>query len=116
MEFNLSRNVKDNKKGFYGYIDDKKKMREDVDTFIAKWDGIFTQDVKKAARIPSSPQSLLARLTFRNSRSLKPRDLEFLKPSLCMREDIALVDKDQVRQCLSKLDMHKKVRKKDPGL
>lgn len=69
---------------------------------------LFTQDVEKAVRMPSSPQSLLARLTFRNPRSLKPGDL-------CIRGDIALVDKDQVRQYLSRLDMHKKVRKKDPG-
>lgn len=32
---------------------------------------LFTQDVEKAVRISSSPQSLLARLTFRNPRSLK---------------------------------------------
>lgn len=69
---------------------------------------LFTQDVEKAVRMPSSPQSLLARLTFRNPRSLKAGDL-------CIRGDIALVDKDQVRQYLSRLDMHKKVRKKDPG-
>lgn len=49
LEFNLSRNVKDNKRAFYVYIGNQKKMH----SLLNEMGDFLTQDVGKAARIPS---------------------------------------------------------------
>ncbi|PKU45921.1 rna-directed dna polymerase from mobile element jockey-like [Limosa lapponica baueri] len=93
-------NVKDNKKGFYGYIGNKRKTRENVGPLLNEMGDLVTQDIEKAVRTLPSPQCLLARSSFRNTRSQRPGEV-------WNKEDIMLADNDQVREYLSRLGIHK---------
>ncbi|KAK4829028.1 hypothetical protein QYF61_001803 [Mycteria americana] len=48
MELNLARDNKDNKKGFYKYVGDKRKTRENVGPLLNKTGDLFMQDMEKA--------------------------------------------------------------------
>lgn len=73
MDFNLVRDVNDNKKGFYKYISNKRKNRENVGLLLNNMRTQLRRTRKKlSCRMPSLPHSLLARLTFRNYRSQRP--------------------------------------------
>lgn len=67
---------------------------------LNKMRDLVTKDIEKAIRMPSSPQSLIARLSFRNPRSQRPGEV-------WSKKDIALVDEDQVREYSSWLGIHK---------
>ncbi|KAK4807194.1 hypothetical protein QYF61_024314 [Mycteria americana] len=54
MELNLARDVKGNKKGFYKYIGDKRKARENVGLLLNEAGGVVTQDIKKAEVLNAS--------------------------------------------------------------
>jgi len=47
MELNLARDVKDNKKGFYKYIADKKKTGRNAGPFLNETGDLVTQDIEK---------------------------------------------------------------------
>lgn len=68
MELNLARDFKDNKKGFYKYIGDKKKTRENMQLLLNETGDLVTQDTRTQKRLRYCllplPQSLLARLAF----------------------------------------------------
>lgn len=51
MELNLSRNAKDIKKGFYRYIGDKKKSRENMGPLLNEMGDLVTQDMEKAGEL-----------------------------------------------------------------
>ncbi|KAK4807097.1 hypothetical protein QYF61_018438 [Mycteria americana] len=80
MELNLARDVKGNKKGFYKYIGDKRKARENVGPLLNEAGDLVTQDMEKAEETWGKVWS---------------------------KEDVPLVEEDQVREYLSKLDIHK---------
>ncbi|PKU42594.1 rna-directed dna polymerase from mobile element jockey-like [Limosa lapponica baueri] len=46
-EFNLARDIKDNKKNFYKYVRDKRKTREDVSPLQKETGDLVTQDIEK---------------------------------------------------------------------
>ncbi|GAB0207675.1 mitochondrial enolase superfamily member 1 [Grus japonensis] len=48
VELNLSRDVKDKKKGFHKYIEDKRKTRENVSPLLNEMGYLMTQDMEKA--------------------------------------------------------------------
>ncbi|GAB0204443.1 mitochondrial enolase superfamily member 1 [Grus japonensis] len=48
MELNLARDVKDNKKGFYKYIDNEKKTREKVSLLLNETGDLVMQDMEKS--------------------------------------------------------------------
>lgn len=69
MELNLAREIKDKMKDFCKYISGKVKTRKDVSPLLNKMGDLVTQEMKKAEIQPSLAKILLARLTFRKSRS-----------------------------------------------
>lgn len=69
MELNLAREIKDKMKDFCKYISGKVKTRKDVSPLLNKMGDLVTQEMKKAEIQPSLAEILLARLTFRKSRS-----------------------------------------------
>lgn len=69
MELNLAREIKDKMKDFCKYISDKVKTRKDVSPLLNNMRDLVTQEMKKAEIQPSLAEILLARLTFRKSRS-----------------------------------------------
>ncbi|PKU32102.1 hypothetical protein llap_17594 [Limosa lapponica baueri] len=48
IEFNLARDIKDNKKNLYKYVRDKGKTREDVGPLWKETGDLITQDMEKA--------------------------------------------------------------------
>ncbi|GAB0203188.1 hypothetical protein GRJ2_002784400 [Grus japonensis] len=48
IELNLARDIKDNKKSFYRYVSDKRKMRENVAPLRIQKGDLVTQDMEKA--------------------------------------------------------------------
>jgi len=48
LELNLSRDVKDNKKGFINYISSKQKTRENVGLLLNEVSALVTEDAEKA--------------------------------------------------------------------
>ena len=48
MEFNLLWDVKGSKKGFYGYISSKRKMRENVSPLLNGMGDLVTKTMNKA--------------------------------------------------------------------
>ncbi|PKU36828.1 rna-directed dna polymerase from mobile element jockey-like [Limosa lapponica baueri] len=48
LEFNLARDVKDNKKGFFKYISSKRKIRENVGPLLNKVGALVMEDAEKA--------------------------------------------------------------------
>lgn len=43
MELNLARDIKENKKGFYRYVDDKRKTKESVGHLQKEMEELVTQ-------------------------------------------------------------------------
>ncbi|KAK4811992.1 hypothetical protein QYF61_022988 [Mycteria americana] len=91
LELDLARDVKDNKKGFFKYIGDKRKARENVGLLLNKAGDLVTQDMEKAechlcaSQVPET------------------------RGEGWSKEDVPLVEEDQVREYLSKLNIHKSV-------
>ncbi|KAK4823788.1 hypothetical protein QYF61_006510 [Mycteria americana] len=48
LELNLAKDVKDNKKSFYRYVDDKRKTRENVGPLLSKMWELVTRNMEKA--------------------------------------------------------------------
>ncbi|GAB0181989.1 mitochondrial enolase superfamily member 1 [Grus japonensis] len=48
IEISLARDVKDNKKSFYGYVSDKRRTRENVGPLQNETGDLVTQDMEKA--------------------------------------------------------------------
>ncbi|GAB0203630.1 mitochondrial enolase superfamily member 1 [Grus japonensis] len=48
IELNLARDVKDNKKSFYRYVSNKRRMRENVGPLRNEMGDLVTQDMEKA--------------------------------------------------------------------
>ncbi|GAB0188852.1 mitochondrial enolase superfamily member 1 [Grus japonensis] len=48
IEISLARDVKDNKKSFYRYVSDKRRMRENVGPLRNETGDLVTQDMEKA--------------------------------------------------------------------
>ena len=48
LELKLARDVKDNKKGFYKYVNSKRKTRENVGPLLNEAGALVTEDTEKA--------------------------------------------------------------------
>jgi len=48
LELNLARHAKNNKKNFYRYVSQKKKVKESVPTLMSKTGKLITTDKEKA--------------------------------------------------------------------
>jgi len=60
IELKLARDAKNNKKGFYRYVSQKRKVKESVPPLMSKADRLVTTDEKKDKVLKKFlPQSLL---------------------------------------------------------
>ncbi|PKU41029.1 rna-directed dna polymerase from mobile element jockey-like [Limosa lapponica baueri] len=102
LELNLTSDVKVNKKGFFKYIGGKKKTRENVGPLLNETGDMVTEDAEKAELLNAFFASVFtAKASPQESQTLEVTE------KVWMKEDFPLVEEDQVREQLSKLDIHK---------
>ncbi|KAJ7410616.1 hypothetical protein BTVI_53109 [Pitangus sulphuratus] len=101
LDLNLAKDVKDNKKGFFKYISNKRKSKDNVSPLLNGGETPVTEDAEKSELLnttfalvctdKTSPQESLTQDT---------------RVKECWKEDFPLVKEDWVRE-LGKLDIHK---------
>ncbi|GAB0207663.1 hypothetical protein GRJ2_003232000 [Grus japonensis] len=102
IELNLARDVKDNKKSFYRYVSDKRKMRVNVGILQNETGHLVTQDMEKAEVLGDFFASVFTGKCFSHTAQVtegKGRDWENAEPPT--------VGEDQVREYLRNLKVHK---------
>ncbi|CAM5084542.1 unnamed protein product [Natator depressus] len=99
LELQLARDVKSNKKGFFRYVSNKKKVKESVGPLLNEGGNLVTEDVEKANVLNAFFASV-----FTNKGSPQPTALG----STAWGEgDQPSVEKEVVQDYLEKLDEHK---------
>ncbi|GAB0209965.1 mitochondrial enolase superfamily member 1 [Grus japonensis] len=99
-ELNLARDVKNNKKSFYAYVSDKRKMRENVGPLRNETDDLVTQDMEKAEVLNAFFASVFTGKSLSHTAQVtEGRDWENAEPPT--------VGEDQVREYLRNLKVHK---------
>ncbi|CAM4590592.1 unnamed protein product, partial [Lepidochelys olivacea] len=99
LELQLARDVKSNKKGFFRYVSNKKKVKESVGPFLNEGGNLVTEDVEKANVLNAFFASV-----FMNKVSSQTTALG---STAWGGGDQASVEKEVVRNYLEKLDEHK---------
>ncbi|GAB0209094.1 mitochondrial enolase superfamily member 1 [Grus japonensis] len=102
IELNLARDVKDNKKSFYRYVSDKRRMRENVGPLRNETGDLVTQDMEKAEVLNDFFASVFTGKCLSHTAQVtegKGRDWENAEPPT--------VGEDQVREYLRNLKVHK---------
>ncbi|CAM4712323.1 unnamed protein product [Caretta caretta] len=99
LELQLARDVKSNKKGFYRYVSNKKKVRESVGPLLDGGGNLVTEDVEKANVLNAFFASV-----FTNKVSSQTAALG---STAWGGGDQPSVEKEVVRDYLEKLDEHK---------
>ncbi|KAK4832997.1 LOW QUALITY PROTEIN: hypothetical protein QYF61_027021 [Mycteria americana] len=90
LELNLARDAKNNKKGFYRYVIQKRKVKESIPPLMSKAGKLVTMDEKKAESSLATP-------------------LEWMDRKAGTRGAKSLPLKDQVQDHLRNLNIHKPV-------
>ncbi|GAB0183953.1 mitochondrial enolase superfamily member 1 [Grus japonensis] len=99
-EISLARDVKDNKKSFYRYVSDKRRMRENVGSLRNKTGDLVTQDMEKAEVLNDFFASVFTgKCLSHTAQVAEGRDWENAEPPT--------VGEDQVREYLRNLKVHK---------
>ena len=102
LELNLTRDVKDNKKGFFKYISSKWKTRENVGPLLKEGGDLVMEDTEKVELLNAFFASVFtAKAGPQESQTPKVRDETWRK------EDFPFVEEDWVRDHLSKEDTHR---------
>ncbi|GAB0209393.1 mitochondrial enolase superfamily member 1 [Grus japonensis] len=100
MEISLARDVKDNKKSFYRYVSEKRRMRENVGPFRNETGDLVTQDMEKAEVLNDFFASVFtSKCSSHTAQVTEGRDWENAEPPT--------VGEDQVREYLRNLKVHK---------
>lgn len=55
LQLNLEREIKDNKKSFFKYINSKRKSKENVVSLLNELGALMTEDTEKASLLQSLP-------------------------------------------------------------
>ncbi|PKU31509.1 rna-directed dna polymerase from mobile element jockey-like [Limosa lapponica baueri] len=102
LELKLARDVKVNKKVFFNYIGGKRKTRENVGPLLNEMGAMVTEDAEKAELLNATFASVF-------TAQASPQAPQTLEESekVWTKEDFPLVEEDQVREQLSKLDNQK---------
>jgi len=101
LEFNLARDVKNNKKGFFNYISSKRKARDNVGPLLNEVSVLVTEDAEKAELLNAFFASVFGAKTG-PQKSQAPE----VREAAHREDDFSLVE-DCVRDHLSDLDAHK---------
>ncbi|PKU36831.1 rna-directed dna polymerase from mobile element jockey-like [Limosa lapponica baueri] len=102
LELNVARSVKVNKKGFFNYIGSKRTTRENVGLLLNEMGAMVTEDAEKVELLNAFfASAFTAQASLQESHTLEVTE------KVWMKEDFPLVQEDQVREQLSKLDIHK---------
>ncbi|CAM5082368.1 unnamed protein product [Natator depressus] len=99
LELQLARDVKSNKKGFFKYVSNKKKVKESVGPLLNEGGNLVTEDVEKANVL-----NAFFAFVFRNKVSSQTTALG---STAWGGSDQPSVEKEVVRDYLEKLDVHK---------
>ncbi|GAB0208425.1 mitochondrial enolase superfamily member 1 [Grus japonensis] len=102
IELNLARDVKDKKKGFYRYVSEKRRTRENVGPLWNETGDLVTQDMEKAEVLNDFFASVFTGNCLSHTAQVtegKGRDWENAEPPT--------VGEDQVREDLRNLKVHK---------
>ncbi|GAB0195035.1 hypothetical protein GRJ2_001968800 [Grus japonensis] len=101
IEISLARDVKDDKKSFYRYVSDKRRMRENVGPLQNETGDLVTQDMEKAEVLLNDFFASLftGKCLSHTAEVTEGRDWENAEPPT--------VGEDQVREYLRNLKMHK---------
>ncbi|KFQ02734.1 hypothetical protein N329_11861, partial [Haliaeetus albicilla] len=89
MELNLARDAKNNKKGFYSYVSQKRKVKESIPALMSKTGKLVTMDKEKAEVLHNFFTSVFTgHLSSHTSQMDGPQDREWgSKAPLTVRED-----------------------------
>ncbi|GAB0186313.1 mitochondrial enolase superfamily member 1 [Grus japonensis] len=99
-EISLARDVKDNRKSFYRYVSDKRRMRENVGPLWNETGDLVTQDMEKAEVLNDFFASVFTVKSLSHAAQVtEGRDWENAEPPP--------VGEDQVREYLRNLKVHK---------
>ena len=90
---NLARNVKGKKKGFYRYINSKRKTSENVGPLLNGAVDLVTNDTEKAKVL-----SAAFTLVFTGKTGLQESQAPETRGKVWNKEDLTLVEEDQVRE------------------
>ncbi|KAK4810525.1 hypothetical protein QYF61_004488 [Mycteria americana] len=93
MELNFARDVKGNKKGFYEYIGDKRKTRENVVPLLNEMGHLVLQDMEKA-----EVQNAFFASVFTSKTGLQESQAPETRGKGWNKADVPLVEQDQVRE------------------
>ncbi|CAM4604369.1 unnamed protein product [Caretta caretta] len=99
LELQLARDVKSNKKGFFRYVSNKKKVKESVGPLLNEGGNLVTKDVEKANVL-----NAFFAFVFTNKVSSQTTALG---NTAWGGDDQPSVEKEVVRDYLEKLDVHK---------
>ncbi|GAB0183010.1 mitochondrial enolase superfamily member 1 [Grus japonensis] len=100
MEISLARDVKDNKKSFYRYVSEKRRMRENVGPLQNETGNLVTQDMEKAEVLNDFFASVFTgKCLSHTAQVAEGRDWENAEPPT--------VGEDQVQEYLRNLKVHK---------
>ena len=100
MELNLSRSVKNHKKGFCKYTGDRRKNRENAGPSLNKKGDVVTQE--KAEVLNATFASI-----FTSNTSLQKPQFPDTRRKVWSKEDVCLMEDALVRESLGKLDRYK---------
>ncbi|GAB0180274.1 mitochondrial enolase superfamily member 1 [Grus japonensis] len=102
IEISLARDVKDNKKSFYRYVSDKRRMRENVGPLRNETGDLVTQDMEKAEILNDFFASVFTGKSLSHAAQVaEGRDWE--------NAEQPTVGEDQVREYLRNLEVHKSI-------
>lgn len=102
LELYLARDFKDNKKGFFKYINMKRKTRENGGTLLNGAGILMAADAQKVEILNAVFASVF---TYKDQPSGKPVPRD--QGESLEREGVSLVEEDCIRDRLGKLDIHK---------
>ncbi|GAB0180267.1 mitochondrial enolase superfamily member 1 [Grus japonensis] len=102
IEISLARDVKDNKKSFYRYVSDKRRMRENVGPLWNEMGDLVTEDMEKAEVLNDFFASVFTGKSLSHTAQVaEGRDWE--------NAEQPTVGEDQVREYLRNLKVHKSI-------